>query len=168
MHYHIEFSSSGFDAARFESYEEAFEAAQNAVQRAQPLASPDAIQVRPNETFKVEVFDYICPVCLRSANRQRAWRFAQPLAWKIAATIEFRRLRGFAMHYHIDWSSTGFGSEGFDSYADAYEAAHSVVEGNSPTSRTRTMPIANETFKIEKFDDSCPVCARFKVARAGA
>ena len=69
------------------------------------------------------------------------------------------------MHYHIDWSSTGFGSESFDSYAEAHEAAHSVVEGNSPTSKARPLPIANETFKIEMFDNACPVCARFKGGR---
>jgi hypothetical protein len=72
MHYHIEFSSSGFDSERFDSYEEAFQAAQQVVQRAEPLSNRDTIAVRPDETFKVDVFDNICPVCLRSANSQRA------------------------------------------------------------------------------------------------
>jgi hypothetical protein len=72
MHYHIEWSSSGFDSERFETFGDAFDAAHSAVQRAQPLAHQDSNPVRPDETFKVEVFDDVCPVCLRSANRQRA------------------------------------------------------------------------------------------------
>ena len=65
------------------------------------------------------------------------------------------------MHYHIDWSFTGFGSESFDSYAEAHEAAHRVIEDNSLLqSGTRLLPTSNETFKIELFDEVCPVCLR--------
>jgi hypothetical protein len=53
------------------------------------------------------------------------------------------------MHYHIDWSSTGFGSEMFDSYAEAHEAAHRVVEDNRLSqSNGRPLPPWNETFKM--------------------
>lgn len=72
MHYHIEFLSSGFDSERFESFAEAFETAQKEVQQAQPLGDPYTIPVRPDETFKVEVFDNVCPVCLRAAGNRRA------------------------------------------------------------------------------------------------
>jgi hypothetical protein len=70
------------------------------------------------------------------------------------------------MHYHIDWSSTGFGSEIFDSYAEAHEAAHRVVEDNRLSqSNGRPLPPWNETFKIELFDEVCPVCTKYKGAR---
>jgi hypothetical protein len=73
MHHHIEWSSSGFDTERFETFGEAFDAAQATVQRAQPeMVNGLATPVRPDETFEIEVFDNVCPVCLRSANSQRA------------------------------------------------------------------------------------------------
>jgi hypothetical protein len=57
------------------------------------------------------------------------------------------------MHYHIDWSSTGFGPESFGSFAEASYAAHLVVEAN----RLTPSPL-NETYKIEPFEPVCPIC----------
>jgi hypothetical protein len=70
------------------------------------------------------------------------------------------------MHYHVDWSSTGFGSESFDSYPEAHEAAHRVIEDNRLSqSGTRPLPTSNETLKIDLFDEACPVCEKHKGAR---
>jgi hypothetical protein len=70
------------------------------------------------------------------------------------------------MHYHLFWSSTGLGSETFDSYADAHDAARRVVEDNrSSQSNTRPLPTSNETFSVEPFTEDCPVCAKYKGAR---
>lgn len=50
-HFHISWSSSGYDWELFKSQEEANTAA--------------SLLVRPNETFTVEQFDGACPVCAK-------------------------------------------------------------------------------------------------------
>jgi hypothetical protein len=73
MHYHIEWSSSGFDTERFETFGEAFDTAQATVQRAQPeMVNSIETPVKPDETFKIEVFDNVCPVCIKASRHQRA------------------------------------------------------------------------------------------------
>jgi hypothetical protein len=69
----MEWSSSGFDTERFETLGEAFDAAQATVQRAQPeMVYGIARPVKPDETFKIEVFDNVCPVCIKASRHQRA------------------------------------------------------------------------------------------------
>jgi hypothetical protein len=71
-----------------------------------------------------------------------------------------------SMHYHIEWSSTGLGSESFNSYAEAHEAAHLVVEDDRSSQATaRPLPPLNETFSVELFNEECPVCAKYGGAR---
>jgi hypothetical protein len=55
MHFHLIWSSSGFDSARFDHYHDAVDAARESLKN-----------VAPNSTFDVEMFDDPCPLCLRA------------------------------------------------------------------------------------------------------
>lgn len=65
------------------------------------------------------------------------------------------------MHYHIEWSSTGFSTDSFDSYGEAHEIARQIIEElRCPTSSANGSSLLNETFKVEPFDVICPICAK--------
>jgi hypothetical protein len=69
------------------------------------------------------------------------------------------------MHFHVNWASSGFGSERFDHYQDAVEAACESLEygRRSPSENEgRLDVVSSEIFAIELFDEPCPVCLRPK------
>jgi hypothetical protein len=70
------------------------------------------------------------------------------------------------MHFHIDWSSTGLSSDSFDSYAEAQAIGHQIVEDIRSTQwGARALSVLNETFKVEPFDETCPICAKHNDTR---
>jgi hypothetical protein len=67
------------------------------------------------------------------------------------------------LHFHINWSSSGFNSERFDHYQDAIETAHEFLENGQRALPCPPAPLAvisNKTFAVEMFDEPCPVCLR--------
>ena len=53
------------------------------------------------------------------------------------------------MHYHINWSTSGFDWERFECYEAATKEASSMVR-------------PDETFTIEQVDNDCIVCEKLK------
>jgi hypothetical protein len=79
-------------------------------------------------------------------SRMEIWRSMSLLNSGRAA---YRVFRVDNVHFHINWSGSGFGRERFTSYAEAHDVAYSSVgEGG-----------VEETFAIELCDEPCPVCA---------
>lgn len=70
MHYHIRWSKSGFHSDRFNSYADGLEIAYDlvAMRRKTRLRSEGLMLVPRDETYSVEMFDEVCPVCARNSG----------------------------------------------------------------------------------------------------
>jgi hypothetical protein len=82
------------------------------------------------------------------------------------APIGYRPSGSLAMHFHVNWAGSGFGSKRFDHYQDAVEAACESLENGRRTpseNEGRLDVVSSEIFAIELFDEPCPVCLRAKI-----
>jgi hypothetical protein len=83
------------------------------------------------------------------------WRYKSPS--RKASTLKNLIRISSGVHYHIQWASgsTSIDWKPFDSHVEAFSQARHLVR-------------RHETFSIEKFDDACTVCSKFKLAAVGS